>query len=73
MIKISEILEIGSNKKYIDNLIKECKKENIIPFIGAGMSVPIYDLKLIVWPDSVIENGEMISITALGVDTMAAE
>ena len=28
MIKISEILEIGSNKKYIDNLIKECKKEN---------------------------------------------
>ena len=44
MIKISEILEIGSNKKYIDNLIKECKKENIIPFIGAGMSVPIYEL-----------------------------
>ena len=43
-IKISEILEIGSNKKYIDNLIKECKKENIIPFIGAGMSVPIYEL-----------------------------
>lgn len=42
--KISEILEIGSNKKYIDNLIKECKKENIIPFIGAGMSVPIYEL-----------------------------
>lgn len=166
MIKISEILEIGSNKKYIDNLIKECKKENIIPFIGAGMSVPIYELwgdflidvskksfdsefpkkiwkrieageyecaasdileelgegefyswqifkmdisnllqiieelkieelsmhkktreivlkklrsklieylKLIVWPDSVIENGEMISITALGVDTMEAE
>ena len=166
MIKISEILEIGNNKKYIDNLIKECKKENIIPFIGAGMSVPIYELwgdflidvskksfdsefpekikkrieageyecaasdileelgegefyswqifkmdisnllqiieelkieelsmhkktreivlkklrrklieylKLIVWPDSVIENGEMISITALGVDTMEAE
>ena len=47
MIKISEILEIGSNKKYIDNLIKECKKENIIPFIGAGMSVPIYELSLI--------------------------
>ena len=44
MIKISEILEIGSNKKYIDNLINECKKENIIPFIGAGMSVPIYEL-----------------------------
>ena len=44
MIKISEILEIGSNKKYIDNLIKECKKENIIPSIGAGMSVPIYEL-----------------------------
>ena len=30
-------------------------------------------LKLIVWPESVIENGEMISITALGVDTMEAE
>ena len=29
MIKISEILEIGSNKKYIDNLIKECKKGKI--------------------------------------------
>ena len=51
MIKISEILEIGSNKKYIDNLIKECKKENIIPFIGAGMSVPIYEL----WGDFLID------------------
>ena len=73
MIKISEILEIGSNKKYIDNLIKECKKENIIPFIGAGMSVPIYDLKLIVWPNSVVEDGRKIKIMALDVDFMETE
>lgn len=51
MIKINEILEIGANKKYIKNLIEDCKKENVTPFIGAGMSVPIYKL----WRDFLID------------------
>lgn len=51
MIKISEILEIGTNDRYIGNLIEACKKENITPFIGAGMSVPAYKL----WGDFLID------------------
>lgn len=44
MIKINEILEIGTNKKYIESLVEECRKERIVPFVGAGMSVPVYKL-----------------------------
>lgn len=49
-MKISEILNIGSNKRNFKELVSCCTKNNIIPFIGAGMSVPIYRL----WNDTLI-------------------
>lgn len=49
-MKISEILCIGANKRNFKDLVKYCVNDNVVPFIGAGMSVPIYHL----WGDVLI-------------------
>ena len=67
---ISNLLQIIEELK-IEELSMHKKTREIV--LKKLRSKLIEYLKLIVWPDSVIENGEMISITALGVDTMEAE
>lgn len=43
-MKISEILNIGSNKRNFKELVTFCADNNVVPFVGAGMSVPVYRL-----------------------------
>lgn len=43
-MKISDILSIGSNRRNFKELVTGCVDNNIVPFVGAGMSVPIYRL-----------------------------
>lgn len=43
-MRISEILGIGSNKRNFKELVMHCVNDNVVPFVGAGMSVPIYHL-----------------------------
>lgn len=43
-MRTSEILSIGSNKRNFKELVMFCVDNNVVPFVGAGMSVPIYRL-----------------------------
>lgn len=33
---------VNENKKNFTDLLKQINKHNVVPFIGAGMSIPIY-------------------------------
>jgi hypothetical protein len=50
-MNISEILSIGANKRHFKELISHCADGNVVPFIGAGMSVPVYKL----WADVLMD------------------
>ncbi len=38
--RLNQILEFDRNRKRFEDLCEEVKKENVIPFVGSGMSVP---------------------------------
>lgn len=51
-MQFSDILEcVDGNKKTYNNLMRECSKGKIIPFIGAGLCIPPY----LGWKDSLLE------------------
>ena len=55
-IRFSEIIKFyPNNQRIFDNIKKGCNK--LVPFVGAGMSVPYYPL----WPNALKQLADQLS------------